>query len=154
MTEYRDFIWSTYCFPGEVLPGHVCWASRRQGEHWVLRLLGPWRLTCHVVRNVRAAEKAWIQSRLRQVIQILLFSGSQTCPVRGPLKIFWWSAKYKTLICMGVDILEQISRTTSGPRNRLWESLLLFFVVVVVNNNVHDVVVIIPSTYYSCCCCF
>ena len=51
-------------------------------------------------------------------------SGSQTFPLRGPLKIFQWSAKPKILIYIGIGgPLELISRTTSGPRSRLWETL-------------------------------
>jgi len=52
-------------------------------------------------------------------------SGSQTSPVRGPLIIIWWSAKQNILICIGISgPLQPISRTTSGPRRSLWESLI------------------------------
>jgi len=51
-------------------------------------------------------------------------SGSQTFPMRGPLRIIWWSAKHKLLICIGIHgPLRLIMRTTNDPRSRLWESL-------------------------------
>jgi len=51
-------------------------------------------------------------------------AGSQTFSVRGPLKIIWWSTKHKILVCIGIrGPLQLISRTTSGPWSRLWESL-------------------------------
>ncbi len=51
-------------------------------------------------------------------------SGSQTFLVCGPLKLFWCSAKHKTVIYIGIrGPLKLIWRTTSGLRSRLWESL-------------------------------
>jgi len=42
----------------------------------------------------------------------VFFSGSQTFPVRGPLRIISWSAKHKILSCIGIrGPLRQISRT-------------------------------------------
>jgi len=55
----------------------------------------------------------------------LYFSDSQTFPMRGPLRKIWWSAKHKILIVIwSFGPLQLISRATSGPRSRLWESLL------------------------------
>ncbi len=52
-------------------------------------------------------------------------SGSQTFPVRGPPKIFYCSAKHKILIRTDIrGPLELVWRTTSGPRSRLWETLV------------------------------
>ncbi len=46
-------------------------------------------------------------------------SGSQTFPVRGPLKIYWWCVKHKILIYIGnCGPFQLIFRTNSGPR--LW----------------------------------
>ena len=58
-------------------------------------------------------------------------SGSQTFPMRGPLRIIWWSAntnwwsaKHKLAFCIRIrGPLRLITRTTCGPRSRLWESL-------------------------------
>ena len=51
-------------------------------------------------------------------------SDSQTFSVGGPLKIFQCSSKHKILICIAIHgPLALISRTTSGPQSRLWESL-------------------------------
>ncbi len=55
------------------------------------------------------------------------FSVSETFLVRGPLWKIWWSTKDKILIYIGMrGPLQQILRTTSGPRSRLWESLPYF----------------------------
>ncbi len=51
-------------------------------------------------------------------------SGSQTFPVRRPLKIFQCWAKHKKLICTGIGGPEElIARTTNGPLSILQESL-------------------------------
>ncbi len=61
---------------------------------------------------------------IKIVLTSIQSSGSQTFLVRGPLRKTRWSAKKKILIYIGIcKPLKLISRTTSGPRSRLWESL-------------------------------
>jgi len=72
-----------------------------------------------------------VASQFRQQVKtsvrcctLVYSSGSQTFPVRGPLRKIWGSAK----IYIGIGgPLQLISRTTSGPRSRLWESLVYMF---------------------------
>ncbi len=64
-------------------------------------------------------------------------SGSQTFLVRGPLRKIWWSAKDKILNYIGIrGPLQLISRTTSGPRSRLWESLNYILLLIIIFPNV------------------
>jgi len=55
---------------------------------------------------------------------VTLVQWFQTFLVRGPLRKIWWSAKDKILNYIGFrGPVQLISRTTSGPRSRLRESL-------------------------------